>query len=153
MARRPGRVFTCTACDAQSPRWLGRCPECGGWNTFVEGEPERPARPGERAPATTRSPILRMQDVDATDSPRLLTGLADVDRVLGGGLVPGSVVLLGGEPGIGKSTLLLQVAARLVAHAGQVLYVSAEESARQVRLRADRLGAVVDGLHLLAETS
>ena len=113
------------------------------------------ARPAGRAgrPPPGASPVLRMQDVDATDSPRLLTGLADVDRVLGGGLVPGSVVLLGGEPGIGKSTLLLQVAARLAARAGQVLYVSAEESARQVRLRADRLGAVVDGLHLLAETS
>lgn len=154
MARRVGRVFACTACDAQSPRWLGRCPECGGWNTFVEGEPERPARPGERAaPAAGRSPVLRIRDVDATDAPRLLTGLADVDRVLGGGLVPGSVVLLGGEPGIGKSTLLLQVAARLAARAGEVLYVSAEESARQVRLRADRLRSVVDGLHLLAETS
>ena len=154
MARKGGRFFTCSACDAQSPRWLGRCPECGGWNTFIEGEAERTVRPGERtASAAGRAPVLRMQDVDATDSPRLLTGLADVDRVLGGGLVPGSVVLLGGEPGIGKSTLLLQVAARLASRSGPVLYVSAEESARQVRLRADRLGAVVDGLHLLAETS
>ena len=153
MAKRAGRVFTCTACDAQSPRWLGRCPECGGWNTFVEGEPERPVRPGERPPAAAGSAVVRMKDVDAADTPRLLTGLSDVDRVLGGGLVPGSVVLLGGEPGIGKSTLLLQVAARLAGRAGEVLYVSAEESARQVRLRADRLGAVVDGLHLLAETS
>lgn len=153
MARKGARLFTCTACDAQSPRWLGRCPECGGWNTFVEGEAERAPRPGERAGPAVGAAVVRMRDVDADEAPRLLTGIADVDRVLGGGLVPGSVVLLGGEPGIGKSTLLLQVAARLASRAGEVLYVSAEESARQVRLRADRLGAVVDGLHLLAETS
>ncbi len=150
MARRPPRVFVCTSCEAQSPRWIGRCPECGAWNTYVEeegGPAGTPAAPGRGA-----APV-RLRDVDAADAPRLLTGLGDVDRVLGGGLVPGSVVLLGGEPGIGKSTLLLQVASRLAATAGDVLYVSAEESARQVRLRAERLGALADRLFLLPETS
>ena len=152
MTRRPSRVFVCSVCDAQSPQWLGRCPECGGWSTFVEAaEPRAPLlAPSPGGGAAVPVPI---RSVDAAEAPRAPTGLADVDRVLGGGLVPGSVVLLGGEPGIGKSTLLLQVAARLAERAGGVLYVSAEESARQVRLRADRLGAARDGLFLLAETS
>src|SRR5205085_2252627 len=109
MARKAETVFACSACGAQSPRWIGRCPECGGWNTIAE---ER-AR-AERSTAAPDAPVPRaLADVDADELPRVPTGLLDFDRVLGGGLVPGSVVLLGGEPGIGKSTLLLQVAARL----------------------------------------
>ena len=150
MAKRPATVFACSACGAQSPQWLGRCPECGGWNTLAEErEPaSRPASPG----ASRGTAPVRLADVAAAELPRLATGIADVDRVLGGGLVPGSIVLLGGEPGIGKSTLLLQVAAKLAGRAGEVLYVSAEESARQVRMRAARLGAEAPGLLLLAET-
>ena len=150
MARKPATVFACTACGAQSPQWLGRCPECGGWNTLAE---EREAlRASAGTPATGSAPV-RLSDVSASELPRLPTGIADMDRVLGGGLVPGSIVLLGGEPGIGKSTLLLQVAARLAERVGEVLYVSAEESAQQVRMRASRLGAAPPGLLLLAETN
>ena len=152
MPRKPATVFTCTACTAQSPRWLGRCPECGGWNTLVEEKaaPAGPSAAGGPAPAP-----LALADVRAAEEPRIPTGVVDFDRVLGGGLVPGSVVLLGGEPGIGKSTLLLQVAARLARRLGPVLYVTAEESARQVKMRADRLGisgAIASGVFLLPET-
>jgi DNA repair protein RadA/Sms len=152
VAKRPETVFSCSACGAQSPRWIGRCPECGGWNTLAEERgavrAERPV-PGGPAAAVPRA----LADLEADELPRVPTGLSDFDRVLGGGLVPGSVVLLGGEPGIGKSTLLLQVAARLAAKGRSVLYVSAEESARQVKLRADRLGASGSGVSVLAETS
>ena len=150
MARKPATVFACSACGAQSPQWLGRCPECGGWNTLAEErEAPRPAAAGSGVAPSA----VRLSDVAAAEVPRLPTGMADVDRVLGGGLVPGSIVLLGGEPGIGKSTLLLQVASRLAERMGEVLYVSAEESAQQIRMRAVRLGVAAPGLFLLAETN
>ena len=153
MPRRPETVFSCTACGAQSPRWIGRCPECGGWNTLVEeaAAPVSSRTRGGKGAAPGAAPVP-LSGVDAADAPRLSTGHPEVDRVLGGGLVAGSVVLLGGEPGIGKSTLLLQVAARMSA-AAPVLYVSAEESARQIRMRADRLGVSSSGVFLLPETS
>jgi DNA repair protein RadA/Sms len=150
MAKRPDTVYACSACGAQSPRWIGRCPECGEWNTLAE---ERGGREERVAPAADAPAPRPLADVDADELPRVPTGLGDFDRVLGGGLVPGSVVLLGGEPGIGKSTLLLQVAARLAKRGRTTLYVSAEESVRQVKLRADRLGASASGVFLLAETS
>ncbi len=150
MAKRASTIFSCSACGAQSPQWLGRCPECGGWNTLAEER--EAARAPSAAPAAGGSAPVRLSDVAAAELPRVPTGIADVDRVLGGGVVPGSILLLGGEPGIGKSTLLLQVANRLAERAGDVLYVSAEESARQVRMRASRLGAESPGLLLLAET-
>ncbi len=145
---RDAQQFECTACGQRSPKWLGRCPSCGGWNS-LEAVPERlrdvPAR-GSGAEA------LPLSAADLQDAPRLVTGIAGFDRALGGGLVPGSVILLAGEPGVGKSTLLLQVAAA-VSTKGTVLYVSAEESGRQVALRARRLGCAVDGIRLLAESS
>src|SRR5664280_3148466 len=125
-------------CGLCAPQWIGRCPECGAWSTLVE-ERSADAPPRGGAIVPSGSAPVRLSDVAAAAVPRILTGIADMDRVLGGGLVPGSVVLVGGEPGIGKSTLLLQVAARLSERVGSVLYVSAEESARQVRMRADRL--------------
>lgn len=144
-------TFVCSECDAQSPRWAGRCVECGDWNTLVEeftGGPNAvhdvPLRP------TNRSGPSRIGDVPTDLARPISTGIDELDTVLGGGLVAGSVTLLGGEPGIGKSTLLLQL---LAARTGTTLYVSAEESAQQVRLRAERLGAVHPDLWLHAETS
>jgi DNA repair protein RadA/Sms len=149
-------IFVCGECGTQQPRWVGRCPGCGAWDSFVEesvgGTPA--AAPASlvapQGPASGRARPLA--EIDAEAQPRLATGIAELDRVLGGGLVPGSVVLLGGEPGIGKSTLCLQLAANVAAAHGNVLYVSGEESLEQVRLRAARLGAVPSGLLAIAET-
>jgi DNA repair protein RadA/Sms len=143
-------LFRCGECGSSAPTWVGRCPGCGEWNTLVE---ERVTPP--RASAAGRPPErpTAIEEVTLQESATRSTGLAEVDRVLGGGLVPGSVTLLGGEPGIGKSTLLLQLAASLAASGVRSLYASAEESKAQVRLRAERLGAVVPDLWLVAETA
>ena len=142
-------VFVCQSCGSGSPKWLGRCPDCGEWNSYVEE-----VRSTERAavPDASASASSSLSEVALSDAPRTATGLPGVDRVLGGGLVPGSVVLLGGEPGIGKSTLLLQVARAVAAAGCPVLYATGEESAPQVRLRGDRLGIREDLLLVLAET-
>lgn len=143
-------AYVCQECGAVSPRWAGRCPECEAWNSIAEeavfsGAPARHATGG----ASPR-PIT---DGGAEPPARLVTGTAEFDRVLGGGIVPGSLVLLGGDPGIGKSTLMLQVSHQLARGAGRVLYVSGEESHEQTRLRARRLGALHETLLLLTETS
>ncbi|MFZ5788049.1 MAG: AAA family ATPase, partial [Acidobacteriota bacterium] len=145
---RDAQQFECTACGQRSPKWLGRCPSCAGWNT-LEAVPEALREVTSRA---SRVEALPLSAADLQDAPRLVTGISGFDRALGGGVVPGSVLLLAGEPGVGKSTLLLQVAAA-VSGSGPVLYVSAEESGRQVALRARRLGCAVDGIRLLAESS
>ncbi len=151
-------VFFCTECGNESPRWAGRCPACQAWNTLVE-EPtsRRRGGAGKAVSAAVRAvgggaPPARLSEVEGGDGERWRTGLDEFDFVLGGGVVPGSLVLVGGEPGIGKSTLLLQVAARLEAAGRSTLYVSGEESAAQVRLRADRLGAGAGDVLFLAET-
>ena len=145
-------VYTCQQCGYQSPKWLGKCPDCRQWNTLAE-ETVQPVAAGRRgAPGMTPSRPLRMAEVPAEGESRLRCGISELDRVLGGGVVPGSFVLIGGDPGIGKSTLLLQAVDRLCA-SGKVLYVTAEESARQVKLRAERLGVTAEDLYLLAETS
>ncbi|MDR7417699.1 MAG: DNA repair protein RadA [Armatimonadota bacterium] len=145
--------YVCQTCGHESAKWLGRCPSCGEWNTLVE-EPEAPAprtagrlsrRPAPAAPAS-------VAEVAAESETRVPTGSAEVDRVLGGGVVAGSVVLVGGDPGVGKSTLLLQLADGLAKAGSTVLYVSAEESVRQTKLRAERLGASAATLLLLAES-
>ena len=148
-------VFACVACQFRTPKWLGRCPECGEWGTIGEAESEAPAgRDDRKRGASDGATARKLTEIDAAESPRLLSGLADFDRVLGGGIVAGGAVLLGGEPGIGKSTLLLQVANALAEREGRpVLYVSGEESAQQVRLRAERLGKPSENLYLLVETS
>ena len=133
MRARVTTVFACQGCGAASPKWLGRCPDCGEWNSYVEE-----AR-GEARPAPVGAPAAPIAQVGLESGERTSTSLPGLDRVLGGGLVPGSLVLLGGEPGIGKSTLLLQ-ASRGVARSGDVLYATGEESAGQVRLRGERLG-------------
>ncbi len=147
----PVRVrYTCQTCGYTSPKWLGRCPDCGEWNSLVE---EAPAEGGGRPRPATAAEVLDVSQVPAEAEPRASTGLAEFDRVLGGGIVPGSLVLIGGEPGAGKSTLVSQVAARLAAGGARVLYVSGEESARQTRMRLERLGTLPAGLLLLAENN
>ncbi|MEO7191161.1 MAG: DNA repair protein RadA [Vicinamibacterales bacterium] len=149
----PKAFFACQSCGAQSQKWLGRCPECGAWNSFIE-ERTAAAAPEPRgavAPMGGRGAQL-YAEVDTLVSERLGTGISEFDRVLGGGIVPGSLVLLGGEPGIGKSTLLLQAAAHFAVHIGPVLYCSGEESEHQIKMRGARLGIADAPLYLLAET-
>lgn len=145
---RPQSRYVCQACGASVVRWEGQCRACGGWNTLVETVVREPARRAARAPLAGTSSPVALVDLAVADVPRQGLGLAELDRVLGGGLVPGSLVLVGGEPGIGKSTLVLQAAAGLAARVapdgGHVLYATGEESAAQLRLRARRLG-VLDG--------
>jgi len=151
---RPESRYVCGTCGAASLRWEGQCRSCGGWNTLVETVVERP-RAGARRKQVAAPAVVALNEVAAHDTERLVIGLREVDRVLGGGLVPGSLVLLGGEPGIGKSTLVLAVCGRVTAaSAGRVLYASGEESAAQLHLRAVRLGlAQSEHIDVLAETS
>ena len=142
-------IHRCVECGAVEPKWSGRCGTCGAWNSLVE-EAEGARLPTGVIGLAPSSPPVPIGDVSVSDAQPTPTGIGELDRVLGGGLVPGSVTLLGGEPGIGKSTLLLQLVARWP---GRVLYLSGEESAQQVRLRAERLGAVRDNLWLQAETN
>jgi DNA repair protein RadA/Sms len=147
-------LYTCEQCGSESAKWLGRCPECGAWNSFAETVRATPARgtTNLRAGPTTVAHPERLADVSLVELTRISTGQQEFDNVLGGGIVPGSLVLVGGDPGIGKSTLMLQVAANVAAGGRRVLYVTGEESARQVRLRAERLAALAGELYVLAET-
>jgi DNA repair protein RadA/Sms len=144
--------FACTSCGSQSPKWLGRCPDCGEWNTFVEEKAVAPDRAMATVARLGGGAAHAYAEVETTVSERLGTGITEFDRVLGGGLVPGSLVLLGGEPGIGKSTLLLQAASHFASARGPVLYCSGEESEHQIKLRGERLGVRDAPLFLLAET-
>lgn len=145
-------VFYCTACGNETPRWQGKCPACGAWNTMVEHEEKSSTqKPGRSAqPSGLRRPKT-LSEVDCDSEVRFDTGLAELDRVLGGGAVKGSLVLVGGAPGIGKSTLLLQICSEL-GKSLRVLYVSGEESETQIKLRANRLGVKTENLFLLSET-
>lgn len=151
-------VFVCAACGYETPRWLGCCPDCGEWNTFEEQSRQpatAPAKAAARLAGTAggaaASAARLLTEVQEAGEARVSTGNEELDRVLGGGLVEGSVTLLGGDPGVGKSTLLLQVAAQL-SETRRVLYVSGEESARQIKMRAGRLAVRQDALYVLAET-
>lgn len=145
-------VFYCTACGNETPKWQGRCPACGAWNTMEE-HIEKPVAAGKGRPAPIGSvrKAQRLSEVDSGSEIRFSTGMGELDRVLGGGAVSGSLVLVGGAPGIGKSTLLLQICNSLCA-GRKVLYVSGEESERQLKLRAQRLGVAPDNLFILSET-
>ena len=146
-------VFRCTECGTAVPKWAGRCPGCEEWNTLIE-ELDTIGPSGARNPALgPRDEPTRISEVDVAEWQARPTGIGELDRVLGGGLVPGSVTLIGGEPGIGKSTLLLQAMASIAGEGTTVLYVSAEESKQQVRLRAERLGSLRPTLWLASETS
>jgi DNA repair protein RadA/Sms len=156
MAKPPKTVFVCQECGSQAPKWVGRCPDCEAWNSFVE---ERAAESGGAPPSGHRYALAGAAgsarlyaDIALEQHARLSTGIDEFDRVLGGGIVPGSLVLLGGEPGIGKSTLLLQAAANMARAIGPVLYSSGEESEHQVKSRGERLGVGSAPLYLLAET-
>ena len=154
MSPKAKTVYRCTECGADHAKWAGRCDNCGEWNSLVEEiqartTGKRPAASGERGSAV----VQKLSAVAASDSPRWKSGIAEFDFALGGGIVPGSMILIGGEPGIGKSTLLLQVAARLQSSQHRTLYASGEESPLQVRLRADRLADGAGDVEFVAETN
>ncbi|MBT6277620.1 MAG: DNA repair protein RadA [Chromatiales bacterium] len=149
---KPKRQYGCQSCGHTSSRWVGQCPNCRSWDTMIEQAAIRPSARGGYAGGVVASVVVDAASVDLTAQPANPTGISELDRVLGGGLVPGAVILLGGDPGIGKSTLLLQALALLVQQGGSGLYVTGEESLGQVVARAERLGLSRDGLRLLAET-
>ncbi|WP_459589255.1 DNA repair protein RadA [Corynebacterium camporealensis] len=162
MAKKQRPIHTCSECGFVSPKWLGRCPECGSWGTLQESQPVAKSSGSAAVAATTgqmtkgltpTSPATPITKIGASATKTLNTGIGELDRVLGKGIVPGSVVLMAGEPGVGKSTLLLEVASRWASLDRKALYVTAEESAGQVRARAERTGALHDTLYLAAESN
>ena len=155
MAKQPATIFLCQNCGCQSRKWLGQCPDCQEWNTFVE-ERFRPTAQATAAGAGFRgggAKPVAFDRVAPQDDDRISTGIAELDRVLGGGIVAGSLVLIGGEPGIGKSTIVLQMADKLAGRNTRLLYVSGEESERQIKMRGERLGISAESLFLLPETN
>ena len=152
MAGKTKTVFFCTACGNETPKWAGRCPSCGAWNTIVEQESAPKARAGGRPSARNAAKAVHITDIEESREIRFSTGMGELDRVLGGGAVKGSLVLVGGAPGIGKSTLMLQISKSLC-QGFRVLYVSGEESVSQLKLRAQRLSALSGALLVLSETS
>ncbi len=148
-------LYTCSECGYESSRWYGKCPSCGAWNTLEESvvEPVQQVKKANKRPPGTGNEARKLNDVEDRAENRILSGISEFDRVLGGGIVEGSMLLLGGEPGIGKSTLLMQTAANLSAAGKSVLYVSGEESARQLKMRAKRLGAATSDMLVLTENA
>ncbi|MBB6734905.1 DNA repair protein RadA [Cohnella zeiphila] len=146
--------FVCSECGTESPKWMGKCPGCGAWNTMMEETETVMKAPVAQSELTrTKEKAKSIIDIDSGKEPRVPTGLGELNRVLGGGLVPGSLLLVGGDPGIGKSTLLLQTSHALTSQGLKVLYVSGEESVRQTKMRADRLGVLSERLYVLCETN
>src|SRR3981081_3528195 len=145
-------TFMCSDCGGESLRWAGQCPHCQAWNTLQEFQVRKAAagRGGTQA-KTGHAKAGALSEVASGAAPRRALAWGELNRVLGGGIVPGSLVLVGGEPGVGKSTLLMHAAAQVAEGGGRVLYVSGEESAQQIRMRAQRMGAVQSGIFLLAE--
>lgn len=149
-------IFKCSACNHTQPRWLGRCPDCGEWNSLVECVLDENTKTPGFAQAgmglAIKAKPIPLSSIDPMEGSRLVTGIDEFDRVLGGGAMKPSAVLIGGEPGIGKSTLLLQAAAAMTGMKGRILYVSGEESAAQIRVRADRLSLKTNGIEILCTT-
>jgi DNA repair protein RadA/Sms len=146
-------IYTCSLCGYQSPKWLGKCPDCDQWNSFYEEVKTSPSRYSSLNPETSNSSPTPINEITLNTDNRILTGIKELDRVLGEGLVQGAVVLIGGDPGIGKSTLALQAITKLALKKKNVLYISGEESLKQLRMRAERLGSLPENLFILAETS
>jgi DNA repair protein RadA/Sms len=155
MAKAARTTFVCQNCGAVSTRWSGKCVACGEWNTIVEEAAGVGAVPGSGLARTSKGRVIPLEGLkgDVDEAPRIPTGLAELDRVTGGGIVPGSAILIGGEPGIGKSTLLLQLSAAIANRKGTAVYFSGEEAAAQVRLRAERLGLAEAKVGFAAETN
>lgn len=151
-------VFVCSACGYETPRWMGKCPGCNAWNTLEEQAPQTaqqaaiPVKANKQRPGTGAS-AMRLSEIPEETSARATTGIGELDRVLGGGVVEGSLMLVGGDPGIGKSTLLLQASEHLARGGARVLYISGEESVRQIKMRARRLGVTSDNLLILSENA
>src|SRR6185436_1790166 len=154
MAKLSKTTFVCQNCGAASPRWQGKCPSCGEWNTLTE-ETDAIAPPGTGLARRSSGRVIVLEGLkgNTQEAPRFSTGIGELDRVTGGGIVPGSALLIGGEPGIGKSTLLLQLAAAFASAGRRAIYFSGEEAAAQVRLRAERLGLSAAPLALACETN
>lgn len=151
MAKGKKSIFFCQNCGHEENKWLGQCPACKEWNTFVE-EKVTPVKAGNMK-EQREAQVVTLSSVSTEEDERVRTGIDELDRVLGGGIVPGSLVLVGGDPGIGKSTLLLQVCQKLSSMNKKVLYISGEESLKQIKLRANRMGRFSDSLYLLCETN
>ena len=153
MAKSRSTAFFCKECGYETSKWMGQCPGCGQWNTLVEAPVESSVKKGISVLTQGGQAVpVRVSQIDTESENRFTSGLAELDRVLGGGIVTGSMVLVGGDPGIGKSTILLQVCKNVSADR-KVLYVSGEESLRQIKMRADRIGTMPDNFYLLCETN
>ena len=153
---KPKKSFVCTACGYESVRWYGKCPGCDAWNTMeetIETPSDSPAAKPQKQRGGTGAQVQKIYEIEASAQTHETTGIGEFDRVLGGGIVDGSLMLVGGEPGVGKSTLLLQTCAQVARRGKRVLYITGEESARQIRLRADRLGASKEEIAVLAENA
>lgn len=155
MLKNKKTVYFCQECGYESAKWMGQCPECKSWNTFVEEtvSTKKPSSSGAMKSSEKRQEPVILKDISLSEDERQTTQIGELDRVLGGGIVPGSLVLVGGDPGIGKSTLLLQVCRNLAEKQVSVLYISGEESLRQIKLRANRIGQFTDKMQLLCETN
>lgn len=152
MAKARSTTFFCKECGYESAKWMGQCPACHEWNSFVEEPVVKTPKGISGSLIRSNSTPVRLSEVSSTDEARYSTGFGELDRVLGGGIVNGSMVLVGGDPGIGKSTILLQVCANIAANR-KILYISGEESSRQIKMRADRIGDMPDGFMVLCETN
>ena len=149
-----GTCFFCQNCGYESPKWMGQCPGCREWNTFVEEQVSTVSlKKGGMSGGTVRREPAVLSEIEMNEEDRLSTGIQELDRVLGGGVVAGSLTIVGGDPGIGKSTLLLQMCRFMALEGSRVLYISGEESLKQIKMRAERIGAFNDNLLLFCETN